>query len=85
MFRQRYGRGYFKYKVGSIMQNLKIIKRTYDFKSVPLGKLHFELLDSSIFVLSGKLREDSIYALLKTNRHFQLTEKQFHWLSNIAR
>lgn len=86
MFRQRYGRGYFKYKVDSNMQTLSVIKRTFDFKSVPLGKLHFELQDSNVVILSGKLGEDSVYAVLvKTNRHFQLTEKQFHWLSNNAR
>jgi hypothetical protein len=86
MFRQRYGRGYFNFSIDSANQNLDIIKRNVDFKTLPLGSLHFELPDSNTLVLSGMLRKDSVYALLvRTDRHFQLTERQFHWLSEYNR
>jgi hypothetical protein len=85
MFRQRYGRGYFNFTIDSV-QNLEMVKRTVDFKTFPLGKLHFVLPDSNTIILSGKLRKDSVYALLvRTDRHFQLTERQFHWLSEYNR
>lgn len=86
MFRQRYGRGYFIFSIDSTKQNLDIIKRNVDFSTFPLGTLHFDLPDSNTVILSGMLRKDSVYALLvKTDRHFQLTERQFHWLSEYNR
>jgi len=86
MFSQRYGMGYFNLSIDSAKQNLDIIKRTVDFNTFPLGKLHFDLPDSNTVILSGMLRKDSVYALLKrTDRHFQLTERQFHWLSEYNR
>lgn len=86
LFKQRYGRGYFNFTIDSVKQNLDIIKRTVDFKTFSLGSLHFDLPDSNTVILSGLLRKDSVYAvLIKTNRHFQLAEKQFHWLSEYNR
>jgi uncharacterized membrane protein YphA (DoxX/SURF4 family) len=86
MFRQRYGRGYFNFTVDSARRNLDIIKRTVDFKTFSLGSLHFDQPDSNTIILSGMLRKDSVYAVLvKTNRHFQLAERQFHWLSEYNR
>ena len=83
MFRQRYGRGYFKFSIDSTKQNLDIIKRTIDFKTVKLGKIHFNLPDSNTVILNGMLRKDSVYVVLfRTNRHFQLSKKQFHWITN---
>jgi hypothetical protein len=85
MFRQRYGRGYFNFTIDST-QNLEMVKRNVDFKTFFLGKLHFVLPDSNTIILSGRLRNDSVYALLvRTDRHFQLTERQFHWLSEYNR
>lgn len=86
IFRQRYGRGYFIFSIDSSKQNLDIKKRLVDFTTIPLGWLHFNLPDSNTLILSGRLRNDSVYAMLaKTNRHFQLTERQFHWLSEYNR
>jgi hypothetical protein len=86
MFRQRYGRGYFNFSIDSSKQKLDIIKRNVDFTTFPLGSLHFDLPDSNTVVLSGRLRNDSIYAVLvKIDRHFQLAERQFHWLSEYNR
>jgi hypothetical protein len=86
MFRQRFGRGYFHFNIDSSKQNLDILKKTVDFKTFNLGKLHYELPDSNSIILSGTLRKDSVYVLLvRMNRHFQLTEKQFHWTRNYLR
>jgi len=86
MFRQRYSRGYFWFKIDSAKKNVDVLKKTADFKTFNLGKLHFEMPDTNSVILSGMLRRDSVYALLvRMNRHFQLTEKQFHWTRNYVR
>jgi hypothetical protein len=37
-------------------------------------------------VLRGKIRNDSVFvALRRQKRHFQLAERQFHWLSEANR
>jgi hypothetical protein len=86
MFRQRYSRGYFWFNIDSSKKNVDVLKKTADFKTFNLGKLHFEMPDTNSVILSGMLRRDSVYALLvRMNRHFQLTEKQFHWTRNYVR
>jgi len=48
--------------------------------------MKFEMPDSNTILLSGLIRKDTVFAALKkTNRHFQLAEKQFHWLSEYNR
>lgn len=80
MFRQRYGRAYFKYVVDSTGHVIEIINRTADFKFIPLGKMHYEFLDSNTLILTGVLKNDSISAILsRTNRHFRLVENKIHW------
>jgi hypothetical protein len=42
--------------------------------------------DTNTLRLWGKQQQDSLYVELKrTQRHFQLAEKQFHWLSEYNR
>jgi hypothetical protein len=54
----------------------------YGVGKIALTQMHFPTL----IRLWGKIRNDSIYAELKrSNRHFQLAEKQFHWLSEYNR
>jgi hypothetical protein len=79
-FRQRYKRGYFAYTTDSVNHLFKIKKLPAD--SLWMGSFLYETPDASTIKLRGKLRNDSLYIeLRKTNRHFQLAEKQFHWLS----
>lgn len=79
LFKQRYGRGYFDYDIDSLKDSLIL--------SVPgeapiLLTLHFELPDSNTIRLRGVQKKDSLYVeLKKSSHHYQLTEKQFHWLS----
>jgi hypothetical protein len=45
-----------------------------------------ELSEKGKIILKGKKAEDSLYVVLrKMNRHFPLTERQFHWISESNR
>ena len=88
IFRQRYSRGYFSYSTDTI-------KHIINFKKLPTDSamyngiilfMNYQLPDSNTIQLWGKQRNDSLYVLLKrSDRHFQLAEKQFHWLSEYNR
>ena len=48
--------------------------------------MRYEMPDSNTIKFWTKIRNDSVYVeMVKTNRHFQLAEKQFHWLSEYNR
>jgi hypothetical protein len=84
LFRKRYGRAYFNYNIDSVKHSLKFVKSFADTSS--LISFKYETPDSNTVRLWGKLRNDSLYVVLrKSNRHFQLTERQFHWLSESNR
>lgn len=79
-FRQRYKRGYFTYSTDSAKHLLKIKKLPDD--SLWIATFRYEKSGDTTVKLWGKLRTDSLYVVIKrTNRHFQLAERQFHWLS----
>ncbi len=84
LFRQRYRRGYFGYVLDST-------KQTIAFKKFPddttfLFTLNYARPDTNHLLLRGKLRSDSVnIALTRQKRHFQLAERQFHWLSEANR
>lgn len=82
-FRQRYGRGYFAVKEDSTCKQLELRKNIAD--SLPFAKFKYRIADSSIY-LWGKMQKDSLHLVLKkSKRHFQLSENQFHWLSEANR
>jgi hypothetical protein len=79
LFRQRYGRGYFDYEIDSLKDSLIL---SVPHEAPILLTMHFELPDSNTIRLRGIQKNDSLYVeLKKSNHHYQLTEKQFHWLS----
>lgn len=79
-FRQRYKRGYFYYKADSATRSLQFRKQAAD--SLAFITLNYSTPDENTILLWGKQRNDSLHITLKrTNRHFQLAERQFHWLS----
>jgi hypothetical protein len=83
-FRRTYNRVYFSYSLDSASQTLGFRKRAGD--SLPLMRFHIETPDTSTIFLRGTYGTDSLtVALKKTSRHFQLAEKQFHWLSEYNR
>ncbi|HVM88436.1 MAG TPA: hypothetical protein VMT76_09615 [Puia sp.] len=84
LFRQRYKRGYFAYAGDTASHLLRLKKMQGD--SIDIVSFRYALPDSSTVLLWGKQRKDSLYIeLKKSNRHFQLAEKQFHWLSEYNR
>ncbi len=86
LFRQRYRRGYFNYKPDSVTSTMSFIKRSVTGDSTFLFNSRYELPDKNTIRLWAKIRNDSIYVeLTKSKRHFQLAEKQFHWLSEYNR
>lgn len=83
-FRHRYHRAYFGYALDSASHTLGFKKRYDD--SLFMIKFRFDAPDSNTLRLWGKQHSDSLYIVLKrTDRHFQLAEKQFHWLSEYNR
>ena len=84
LFRKRYGRGYFIFDVDSNQSTIQFKKTKEDGSN--LFSLHYQVPDSSTIQLWGKKINDSIFVELKrSTRHFQLAEKQFHWLSEANR
>ena len=51
-----------------------------------LFTMRYEVPDSTAIRFHTKIREDSIHVeLVRVPRHFQLSERQFHWLSEYNR
>ena len=79
-----YGRGLFHYETDSMHHLLTITKSSTDHHLIM--ECHYELPDSNTVFLRGRLRQDSLYLILqRTNRQFQLSEWQFHWVSESNR
>ena len=84
LFRKRYGRQYFGFTSDTIKQTIGFKKFPQD--SVPVLTMTYQVPDSNTIQLWGKKNNDSLYVeLKKSNRHFQLAERQFHWLSEANR
>lgn len=85
LFRQRYHRAYFNFEKDSAGPNTIGIKKMQG-DSAYLFTMKYALTDSNHIKLWAKVRSDSLYMeLVKSTRHFQLAEKQFHWLSEANR
>lgn len=86
LFRVRYGRGYFRFATDTATRTMTLWHTTAANDSIPMFALRYELRDSTGAMLHGRLRGDSVHVeLARTSRHFQLTERQFHWLSEYNR
>ena len=84
LFRKRYGRQYFSYKTDTIKHIIDFKKFPQD--SLPILTMNYMFIDSNTIQLHGKKLNDSLYVeLKKSDRHFQLAERQFHWLSEANR
>jgi hypothetical protein len=80
LFRRRYNRGYFAYGIDSAKKTL-YFKKWFDDKNYIL-EFNYTTPDSNTVTLAGLKGKDSLFIKLKRiKRHFQLAEKQFHWLS----
>lgn len=84
-FRQRYRRGYFNLAIDTAKHNISFSKSGNTGSQV-FAAFRYETPDSSTIKLWGYKQKDSLYIVLKkSNRHFQLAEKQFHWISEANR
>lgn len=84
LFRQRYRRGYFSYALDTINRTIAFKKFATDTSA--LFTMGYTMPDTNHVILRGKIRNDSVrVALTRQNRHFQLTERQFHWVSEANR
>lgn len=80
LFRVRYGRAYFQYKADTATRTMALSN-----KGDTIALFHYQLAANQI-ILTGTRAKDSLYVVLqKSKRHFQLAEKQFHWLSEYNR
>jgi len=83
-FRKMYRRARFAYSTDTTLQLLNISKNPGDSNFI--YSMHYQMPDDNTIRLWGKRNNDSVYIeLRKSNRHFQLAEKQFHWLSEANR
>jgi hypothetical protein len=87
IFWQRYHRGYFRYKPDTIAHTVAVWKTSAAPRdSTFLFRMHYELTDTNTIRFHTAIRGDSIHVeLARVPRHFQLTERQFHWLSEYNR
>jgi hypothetical protein len=84
LLRKRYGRGYFNFMVDTLQPVIHFKKMPQDTSDI--YSFRYQLPDSNTIQLWGKQKNDSLFIELKRSaRHFQLAEKQFHWLSEANR
>ena len=84
LFHERYGRTYFSYKPDTVRGVIEFRNLAWD--SLPALTMKYKLPDQNTIQLWSKYRNDSVFMQLRlTGRHFQLAEKQFHWLSEYNR
>jgi hypothetical protein len=87
LFWQRYRRGYFRYRTDTSARTVAVWKTS----SVPrdstfLFTARYEVADSTRVRLHTMIRGDSVHVeLVRVPRHFQLAERQFHWISEYNR
>ena len=87
VFWRRYGRGYFRYRPDTSQRLVSVWKTsTIPRDSTFLFTMRYEVPDTSTIRFHTKIRNDSIHVeLARVPRHFQLTERQFHWVSEYNR
>lgn len=87
LFWQRYRRGYFRYKPDTVTRTVAVWKTSAaPGDSTFLFTMRYEKPDTSSLRFVVPIRGDTVRVdLVRTQRHFQLTERQFHWLSEYNR
>jgi hypothetical protein len=85
-FWQRYHRGYFRYKADTAAGTVAVWRTNTAFDSTFLFTMRYELPDTSTIRFWRTRPGDSLFVeLARVPRHFQLAERQFHWLSEYNR
>lgn len=85
LFLKLYGRGYFYFKSKTNKKELQCYKYSKG-DSLYLFTLKYKFKDKNNIHFETKIKNDSLHIdVVKSNRKFQLAEKQFHWLSEYNR
>lgn len=86
LFIKLYRRGYAYYKSDTLQKKIHCYKRSKKGDSLFLFTLKYKIKDSKMIHFETKIKGDSLHIdVVKSNRKFQLAEKQFHWLSEYNR
>lgn len=87
VFWQHYRRGYFRYRADTVHHTVAVWKTsTIPRDSAFLFTMRYELSDTATIRFHTVIRGDSVHVeLVRSPRHFQLAENQFHWLSEYNR
>lgn len=87
VFWQRYRRGYFRYAADTSRRVASVWKTSaIPRDSTFLFTMRYDVRDSLHVQLHTMIRGDSVHAeLVRVPRHFQLAERQFHWISEYNR
>jgi len=87
IFWQRYRRGYFRYKADTASRTAAVWKTsTIPGDSTFMFTMRYEVPDSTTLRFIAPIRGDTVRVdLVRVPRHFQLAERQFHWLSEYNR
>jgi hypothetical protein len=87
VFWKRYRRGYFRYKPDTAAKTMAVWKiSAIPRDSTFLFTMRYEVPDTATIRFVTKIRNDSVRVdLARVPRHFQLTERQFHWISEYNR
>ena len=87
LFWQRYRRGYFRYRPDPATRTVSVWKTSaIPRDSTFLFTMRYEIPDTNTIRFHTVIRGDSVHVeLVRTDRHFQLAERQFHWLSEYNR
>lgn len=82
-FRYRYGRSYFSYSIDTATHTVNLMKGR---EGPPVLIFAYRKTGNSLLQLETTQGNDSLVLLLrKRQKPFQLTEKQFHWVSETNR
>jgi hypothetical protein len=87
VFWQRYRRGYFRYRPDTAAKTVSVWKTsTIPRDSTFMFTMRYEVPDTNVIRFHTTIRNDSVHVeLVRVPRHFQLSERQFHWLSEYNR
>ncbi|MGH7619283.1 MAG: hypothetical protein ACREPM_18865 [Gemmatimonadaceae bacterium] len=87
LFWQRYRRGYFRYAPDTLQHTVTVWKTSFIPRdSTFLFTARYDSPDTNVIRWHAVIRGDSVHVeLVRTPRHYQLTERQFHLLSEYNR
>lgn len=85
-FRRVYNRAYFTYKTDTAKHTFTMLRSLADSNANAIAIMNYKFQDDSTILFHGMRRNDPVsFVLRRSRRHFQLAERQFHWLSEANR